>query len=223
VQVLALHRDVIVVRSAIWQTTATAIRGTDGEAFLVDSPVLPHELEALPSLLDQAGFRVVGLLATHADWDHVLGRYAFADVPLGCGTDSAARLRTGEAQRELRAFDAEHYVERAGPLQLGGVQELPVPGHLEVGDRELELHPAPGHTSDGLVVLAPWAGVLCVGDYLSPVEEPIVVDAEAYADTLERLRPLVERAETVVPGHGPPIPRESARDRLQEDLTKVRA
>ena len=61
---LALHRDVIVVVSGVWQTTCTAVRSED-EGFLIDSPVLPDELDALPSLLEQAGFPVSGLLATH--------------------------------------------------------------------------------------------------------------------------------------------------------------
>ena len=41
---------------------------------MIDSPVYPDELEALPGVLEQAGFPVSGLLATHGDWDHLLGR-----------------------------------------------------------------------------------------------------------------------------------------------------
>ena len=41
---------------------------------MIDSPVYPDELEALGGVLEQAGFPVSGLLATHADWDHLLGR-----------------------------------------------------------------------------------------------------------------------------------------------------
>ncbi len=72
-------------------------------------------------MLEQAGFPVSGLLATHADWDHLLGRLAFGGAALGCGESTAQRLTAepGAAQRELRAFDDEHYVER-GPLSLGG-------------------------------------------------------------------------------------------------------
>ena len=84
-----------------------------------------------------------------------------------------------------------------------------MPGHCEVGERELELHEAEGHTADGTAILAPWAGVLCCGDYLSPVEIPMLwtgADPAAYRATLERLRGLVERTETVVPGHGAPLP-----------------
>ena len=127
---VGVHADAVVAVSGFWQTTSTALRAGE-EAFLIDSPVLPAELEALPSLLAQAAFpQVQGLLVTHADWDHLLGRYAFPDASIGCGESTAQRLRAepGVAQRELRAFDDEHYVERPGPLGLAGAQPLPVPG-----------------------------------------------------------------------------------------------
>lgn len=76
-RVRALHPDVLVATSAVWQTTCTLVRGGEGEAaegFVVDSPVLPAELESLPALAAQASFPVSGLLATHADWDHLLGQ-----------------------------------------------------------------------------------------------------------------------------------------------------
>jgi glyoxylase-like metal-dependent hydrolase (beta-lactamase superfamily II) len=225
VRVLALNSDVIVFISRVWQTTCTAVRAGD-EGFVIDSPVYPDELDAVPSVLEQAGFPVSGLLATHADWDHLLGRLAFADASLGLGEPSAARITAdpGDAQRKLRAFDDEQYVERERPLALAGIQPLPVPGRLGLGvERELELHPATGHTSDGTAFLLPWLGVLVCGDYLSPVEIPMVSDLDAYAATLARLRPLVERAETVVPGHGTPLTRERALEVLEQDVTYLSA
>jgi glyoxylase-like metal-dependent hydrolase (beta-lactamase superfamily II) len=227
---VAVHADVIVVVSAIWQTTCTAVRSGD-EGFVIDSPVLPDELDALPGVLEQAGFPVSGLLATHADWDHLLGRLAFPDVPLGCGSSTAERLdaEPGAAQRALRAFDDEHYVERVRPLGLAGVQALPVPGRLAVGssvETELELHPAPGHTADGTAFVIPWAEVLVCGDYVSPVEIPMVSDGgsiDAYVTTLERIRPLIERSETVVPGHGGPLDGADALRLLDEDVAYLRA
>ena len=94
----------------------------------------------------------------------------------GMGEPSVMRLHQepGAAQRELRDKDAELYVERPRPLALGHVQALPVPGSIELGSEELELHPAEGHTPDGMAVMARWCGVLCVGDYLSNVEIPMV-------------------------------------------------
>src|ERR1700722_529385 len=50
------------------------------ETFVIDSPVLPEELELLGALVQQAGFpQPRGLLATHADFDHVLGPLAFPE------------------------------------------------------------------------------------------------------------------------------------------------
>ncbi|MGZ6214344.1 MAG: MBL fold metallo-hydrolase, partial [Candidatus Limnocylindria bacterium] len=119
---VALHADVIVFVSDVWQTTCTAVRGGD-EGFVIDSVVYPEELRALPDVLEQAGFPVSGLLTTHGDWDHLLGRTAFPGAALGCGEETVARLSAelGDAQRKLRAFDAEHYVEGRPPLALGSL------------------------------------------------------------------------------------------------------
>jgi glyoxylase-like metal-dependent hydrolase (beta-lactamase superfamily II) len=174
VRAIALHPDVVVATSAIWQTNCVLVRGGE-EAFLVDSPILPAELEALPTLVEQAGFPAPnGLLATHGDWDHLLGRLAFPGLALGCAESTAARMQAtpGDAQRELRGFDDGLLVERPRPLALGTIQALPVPGRCGIGELELELHRTDGHTADGMAVWIPWARVLVAGDYLSAVEIP---------------------------------------------------
>jgi glyoxylase-like metal-dependent hydrolase (beta-lactamase superfamily II) len=227
VRAVGLHPDVFVVTSRFWQTTCTLVRSGE-EAFCVDSPVLPDELALLPEIAAQASFRVVGCVATHADWDHLLGRYAFADAPLGLAESSAARLRDepGTAQRDLREFDEEHYVERPGPLTLPAAQALPVPGRCALGEHELELHPADGHTVDGMALWVPWASVLVCGDYLSPVEIPWISpggSVSAYQATLDRLEPLVERAAHVVPGHGAVLDSARALALLREDRAYLSA
>ena len=101
------------------------------------------------------------------------------------------------------------------------MQALPVPGSLELGDQQMELHPAEGHTSDGIALLAPHLGLLACGDYLSGVELPTLSPGgslDAYRATLARLAPLVERSEIVVPGHGSPHHREAALRVLDQDL-----
>ena len=221
-RVVSLHADVLVATSRVWQTSCTAIRSGD-EGFVIDSPIFPDELEVLPAVLEQAGFPVSGLLATHGDWDHMLGRLAFPGAAVGVAETTAAFLtgQPGTVQRELRAWDEENYVERPTPLGVGQVQALPVPGHVEVGEREIELHPADGHTADGMALWAPWAGVLVCGDYLSPVEIPMLSSSgsrDAYLATLARLRPLVEQAQWVVPGHGSPTDGALAMAILDEDV-----
>lgn len=260
---LAVHPDVLVVVSRVWQTTAAIVRApaTAGgtapsgdplagaaaaaprEAFLVDSPVYPDELELTAQVAGQAGFAVAGLLATHGDWDHLLGRFAFPEAALGVAETTAARLsgHSGEAVRALRDFDGEHYVQRGQNgtppgLKLGELQALPVPGKIglagpDAGDgtappeHDLELHPAPGHTADGMAVWVPWARTLICGDYLSPVEIPTWHDNEGsrsqYRATLDVLKPLVDQADWVIPGHGGPIDGDRALAIWREDVAYV--
>ncbi len=201
--------------------------GQTGETFVIDSPILPDELDALPALVEQAGFpHASGLLATHGDWDHLLGRLAFGDLALGCAESTMARMQAspGVAQRELRAFDAGLYIQRPRPLMLGQVQALPVPGRCGIGELELDLYPAEGHTGDGMAIWIPWARVLVVGDYLSTVEPPELGEGSStatYLATLERLRPLVASAERVVPGHGSVLSSERALAALDESLVAL--
>jgi glyoxylase-like metal-dependent hydrolase (beta-lactamase superfamily II) len=70
-------------------------------------------------------------------------------------------------------------------------------------------------------VMARWCDVLCAGDYLSRVEIPMIHPGGSLADyrsTLARLAPLVEAADTIVPGHGAPNDRETALRILDEDV-----
>ena len=71
---------------------------------------------------------------------------------------TGARLpaEPGAVERDCGRFDQDHYVARQALPELGGLQALPVPGRLSLGpEREIELHPAEGHTADG----TPLAGV----------------------------------------------------------------
>ena len=227
-KVVSVHPDVLVATSRVWQTTCTVLRSGD-EAFVVDSPVFPDELEALPLVLQQTGFALSGLLCTHGDWDHLLGRLAFPGAALGCSETTAARLTgsPGEAARSLRAFDSRHYIARPAPLSLGQVQALPVPGKLDVGETEvLDLHPTEGHVPDGMAIVVPWARVLIAGDYLSPVEIPVIGEGgsrDAYLATLGRLEALVEAADVVIPGHGEPLDATRALAILGEDRAYLEA
>ena len=72
-----------------------------------------------------------------------------------------------------------------------------------------------------MALWAAWAGVLVCGDYLSPVEIPMLSGTgsrNAYLATLERLRPLVAQATWVVPGHGVPLAAGPAAEVLDEDV-----
>ena len=68
--------------------------------------------------------------------------------------------------------------------------------------------------------------MLVAGDYLSPVEIPMLSDGgsiAAYIATLNRLEGLVEQADHVVPGHGGPIDSSQALAILREDRAYLEA
>ena len=225
VRAVALHRDVLVVTSALLQrqlrdrarrrgggrTRPSATASGGGETFVIDSPVLPDELDALPALLEQARLPAAERAAGHARRlgpparPARLSRRGARAAPRA--PPSACAAAPGEAQRELRAFDEELLIERPRPLALGSVQALPVPGRCDVGERELELHPAGGHTADGMAV------VVAVGGRARRRRLPLAGrDPDAARRRLARRLPgharaparrWSARAEHVVPGHGP--------------------
>ncbi len=192
---------------------------------MIDSPVLPEELEVLPALLEQSRFpspkrpagrpTPTGITCSGALRSPTPRLAARPRPPSVCGP------APGEPQRELRSFDEEHYVQRAKPLALGSVQALDVPGGCEIGRRELALHPAEGHTVDGMALWIDWSGVLVAGrlpfDGRDPACSATGGSVDAYLETLERLRPLVVAAEHVVPGHGPVLDSKLATAVLEED------
>ena len=180
-RLVSLHPDVTASSSsavAAGQLRDRRGGAGDGETFVIDSPVLPDELDALPALIEQARFPAPsGLLATHGDWDHLLGRLAFPGLALGCAesTAGACAAEPGVAQRELRDFDEELCIDRSAPLALGSVQALP--GARSLRDRRARARAAPRRRAHGRRygrLAIPWAGVLVAGDYLSPVEIPVL-------------------------------------------------
>jgi glyoxylase-like metal-dependent hydrolase (beta-lactamase superfamily II) len=197
--------DVVVHTSRLWQTNAVTVR-LGGTTVLVDSPVLPDELAALP--------RPDLLVTTHAHFDHVLGQAAFGDLDLHAGPSTLARLRDDPdaTLEELRDSDAELYVDRPAEPDLSRVMPLPAGLFATVE--------AGGHAPDGTALFAEEHALLLPGDYLCQVEIPLVSRAgspEAYLATLDRIAPLVRRARRVIPGHGPPLQRGPALELLDLD------
>jgi glyoxylase-like metal-dependent hydrolase (beta-lactamase superfamily II) len=207
-----------VTTSRMLQTNVTVI-AHGGDSLVVDAPYFPDELRALRDSVHGP----VRLLATHSHYDHLLARLAFPGASLLVGMPTAEALARDPERpsADLAADDARHYVARDEPLRFGAMQGVQVPGEVEIGGEWADLIPAEGHTEDGCALWAPWAGLLCVGDYLSDVEIPLLSAAgslDGYVATLERLRPHVRDAATVVPGHGSPCDGFRALRRLDQDL-----
>ncbi len=171
---VSLHRDVIVVTSALLHVNCVIVRGRPadgadssggetergGETFVVDSPVLPDELDALPALLEQARLPGAQRAAGHA---RRLGsparaarvprrsRWGARRAPRSGSRAAARRGAAGAARVRRRAL-----IERSRPLALGSLQALPVPGRCEIGEpASSSCTPPTGHTADGMAIGIP--------------------------------------------------------------------
>lgn len=187
-----------------------------GEACLIDPGLTPDEIEAL---LTEVGDRTIRyVVLTHADWDHVLGPEHLPEATVVAHAAYDDELDPDGIRAILRRLD-----ERAGVVRAGAF-EPPEPAltfeqtlEVKVGDLELRLEHAPGHTADMLTIYEPEAACLWAADVLSDVELPMIAfDLESYARTLARIAELEVR--TLVPGHGNPTSEASEiRRRLDED------
>lgn len=181
------------------ESTTSTVVIAGGRALLIDPAWDPDELAGIAADLDQWGVPVAAGFATHAHHDHLLWP---------AGTVAGARLASPAVAR-ICARDRGAIVRRLGPgwpADLGELVGRVRPAGAELAwpgpAAELLGHDAhaPGHTA----VWLPGAGVLVAGDMLSDVEIPLLEESSAgqYAAGLQRLRPAVERARVIVPGHG---------------------
>ena len=179
---------------------------------LVDSPVLPAELESLPAVLEQAGFPVQGCSSPTATgttcsaaWpSRGAGRRVARPPPRACAPSPAARsASSAHWTRSTTSSGARR-------SSLGGVEALPVPGHLEIGDRRRSSSIPPTATRPTAWPSGPRGRACsCAGDYLSPVEIPMISPGRLARRLPGHARAPARRwssaAEVVVPGHGEPI------------------
>jgi glyoxylase-like metal-dependent hydrolase (beta-lactamase superfamily II) len=216
-----LAPEVWVGISAAWQTTHT-ICGRGG-ALVIDGPVLPGEVAALATHA-----RPDVLIATHADWDHLLAPLAFPNADRRAGRATIARLGGDHDQiaEELAAWDRAHGGRPRGLPDWRLATQLDAPAVCGSPVGPLQIFPTSGHTHDGIAVFLSGPEILIAGDYLSPCEIPSLGPGAACADylaSLGRLEYMMHQARCVVPGHGWPIDAVRARTVLAEDRRYLEA
>ncbi|MDX6566965.1 MAG: hydroxyacylglutathione hydrolase [Gaiellales bacterium] len=194
------------------------------EAVAVDPGVTQAEIEAVRDRAAAEGARVVAVVATHGDFDHVAGIASFPDAEAVMGPRAALRVSSGAAVREL--------AEEGAPLGLAWPGSPRCDRILRVGRRErvgpfaFETMELEGHTDDGIGLRVRQPDVLIVGDYLSPIEYPFVYHSTvAYRSTLAGLADLLRRdpPALVIPGHGAPLEAAQALEIAESDLDYLHA
>jgi len=182
-------------------TTSTVVVA-GGAALLVDPSWDPDELCWIAADLAAAGIEVTAGFATHAHHDHVLWHPDLGDARRWAGPETvrlAARHRARLVANLGEEWPAD-LAELVGRLTPVDGDRLPWAG----ADAALITHDA--HAAGHTAVWIGTVGVLLAGDMLSDVELPLLETSSAadYLAGLAALRPSVERAAVLVPGHGHP-------------------
>lgn len=185
-------------------TVATRSLGSFGDvkAVLVAGTRRRALLDALPAPADIAPLAPADYLVyTHADWDHVWGAPALPNA-LRIGHRRCRERMLADDGQELREYQAKDPDAFAGAAVLPPELTFDHSLALDLGAMTLELHHLPGHTEDELVAWVPERSLLIAGD---AAESPLpVLEVPGDLRKMARLlRTWAERAEVVVPMHGP--------------------
>lgn len=177
------------------------------ECMLVDSGYVSHAAQTV-ALVKHAlkGRPLNGLLNTHLHSDHCGGNAALQELYPALQT----YIPIGEA-RNVEHWDADglsfHVTGQQCPrFRFEGLLQ---PGTTHrLGDLEWQVHGAPGHDPNSIVLFEPVSGTLISADALwengfgvvfpELVGEPSFDEVAATLDLIEGLAPTV-----VIPGHGP--------------------
>ncbi|MET0864652.1 MAG: MBL fold metallo-hydrolase [Nakamurella sp.] len=183
-------------------TTSTVVIAGQ-QALLVDPAWDPDELGWIANDLLGSEVTTTAGFATHAHHDHVLWHPGFGVVPRWASA-AVARIAAEQRPQLIAALGADWPAELAdlvGRLSPVDDPALTWSAAVEVVLVTHSAH-APGHTALWL----PAAQVLIAGDMLSDVELPLLEQSTPaeYAAGLVALRPYVDQALVLIPGHGAP-------------------
>lgn len=215
-----LSDDTLMISEAGYQ--AYAVFGSD-ETVVIDTGIGVGDLRGLIESRTETPVRT---LLTHWHWDHIGNAAQFERIAIH------PRERTGDGRVAIDTLSKE-FVDRPGAFisdweeqgnelpegvgpQTYAIEPAPEvdtiePGNrIDLGDREIEIHTAYGHSLRQQAVLDRESGILFGGDVIGANGDVIAMfrnsDLESYEKTFSHLVSLRDRGEfdTLVTGHTRP-------------------
>ena len=209
---------IVRLASVMWETSSVLLIAGD-EAVALDPGISQDEIDRVAQNAERAGARVVAVLATHADLDHVAGIGSFPDAQAAMGPRAAAKVERGDALADMQGEGAQFGL--SWPVAPSCDRVLRTGRSEQVGPFAIETMELAGHTDCGVGYRLRDPDVLLVGDHLSPIEYPFVYHStSAYRSTLAGLIDLLEHdpPALVIPGHGDALDPAAARAIAISDL-----
>lgn len=205
-------------RGGPFDLSVVIVEGDDG-LLVVDSGADPDEGAAiLADVRSRFDRPVLGLVNTHAHFDHTFGNQAFTagatDVPVHGHAGIRRHFERYEGPR-LAAWraDPSREPERswAGVDLVAPTHPVDRPTVLDLGGRTVELRPQPpAHTDTDLVLFIPDRRVWVLGDLVEESGPPMYGSGSyplAWPDVLDAVALAMRAGDRVVPGHGAVVDR----------------
>lgn len=176
-------------------------------ALLIDTGSSPQQGARLRVAAEAvAGVPLVGVVVTHAHFDHYYGLAAFDDLPTYGHESLLAALDAEQVSEEAAGlgFEASALRPPNRPLSLARMVDL------GGGHRAEIVHFGRGHTAGDLVVIVPQAGLIFTGDLLEQGAPPAMGPdcfLKEWPAALDGVLGLVDEHTLLVPGHGEPFDR----------------
>lgn len=205
------YRDpnITIFQSTLFQTNSTVIL-MDDVVLVVDPAWLPEEVLAIRQYVESVrGNRMLFLLFTHSDYDHIIGYKAFNPDKVFMSKAMEENPKKEEAIEQALDFDEKFYVDRPYPIEYpeGNFLVFRDGVQYRYGQTKMTFYLAPGHTADSMMVIIWQLGLCLAGDYLSNIEFPFIGNSSIdYVQTLDKLPRIHDRNwfTRLIPGHGDP-------------------
>jgi glyoxylase-like metal-dependent hydrolase (beta-lactamase superfamily II) len=179
--------------------TSTVISSGD-QAFVFDTLLYPEDTEELLRSMSSMGLNPVGLINTHWHLDHTAGNQIFFQTKRIISHSLCIDLMHTDLPAQIeylnKNLEEEDKVRPVYPNEI-----IEDKSTLTVGDREIHLLHAPGHTPDSILGYLEEERIVIAGDTVMELPYLWYGDSQGLIDSLKRLKPIVI-GKKIIQGHG---------------------
>jgi glyoxylase-like metal-dependent hydrolase (beta-lactamase superfamily II) len=200
------------------QVTAGVVVGPQW-AVVIDTLALPDETLGMREFIEhELSVPVRYVVNTHYHADHSWGNCFFPGATV-IGHELCRTLLDQRGRPSLEAAQKQNAALRQVKIVLPHLTFAAGEMNLRVGKKNLNILPAPGHSSDGIAVLVEEDRILFAGDAFMPLPYIVDGDIDDIAASIKKIGRM--GLENIVQGHGDIILRGEIDAAVRENLTYI--